>query len=188
MVGLLGLAITMICVLIYYRLPGLVANLALIVNLILLIGALTMFRFVLTLPGIAGIILTIGLSVDASVLIYERLREEMALGKTLRVALETAYDKAFSSIFDANVTHDAGAFDEWTVPNVVHQMLGVQDAAVHRLEPVPRVGQGPGDDHAHGVVHERGGHLLLDRDRRQVLRGGGRVRHRKVWIRTIIER
>jgi len=104
MAGLLGLAITMICVLIYYRLPGLVANLALIVNLILLIGALTMFRFVLTLPGIAGIILTIGLSVDASVLIYERLREEMALGKSLKIALETAYEKAFSSIFDANVT------------------------------------------------------------------------------------
>src|SRR6202022_198646 len=64
----------------------------------------TMFRFVLTLPGIAGIILTIGLSVDANVLIYERLREEMALGKSLKVAMETAYHKAFSSIFDANVT------------------------------------------------------------------------------------
>src|SRR6266513_2291425 len=102
--GLLGLAITLVCVLIYYRLPGLVANLALLVNLVLLIGALTMFRFVLTLPGIAGIILTIGLSVDANVLIYERLREEMALGKSLRIALETAYQKAFSSIFDANVT------------------------------------------------------------------------------------
>src|SRR5438128_2065883 len=102
--GLLGLAITLVCVLIYYRLPGLVANLALIVNLIFLIGALTMFRFVLTLPGIAGIILTIGLSVDASVLIYERLREEMALGKSLKAAVQTAYEKAFSSIFDANVT------------------------------------------------------------------------------------
>jgi SecD/SecF fusion protein len=104
MAGLMGLAITLVCVLVYYRLPGLVANLALIVNLILLIGALTMFRFVLTLPGIAGIILTIGLSVDANVLIYERLREEMALGKSLKVAMETAYQKAFSSIFDANVT------------------------------------------------------------------------------------
>src|SRR5438105_557778 len=104
MAGLLGLAVTLVCVLIYYRLPGLVANLALIVNLVLLIGALTMFRFVLTLPGIAGIILTIGLSVDASVLIYERLREEMALGKSLKVAVQTAYEKAFSSIFDANVT------------------------------------------------------------------------------------
>src|ERR1700736_5637144 len=67
-------------------------------------GALTMFRFVLTLPGIAGIILTIGLSVDASVLIYERLREELASGKTLKTAVQTAYEKAFSSIFDANVT------------------------------------------------------------------------------------
>src|SRR5438034_21698 len=102
--GLLGLAITLVCVAIYYKIPGLVANLALIINLILLVGALTMFHFVLTLPGIAGIILTIGLSVDANVLIYERLREEMALGKSLKVALNTAYEKAFSSIFDANVT------------------------------------------------------------------------------------
>src|SRR5213596_522027 len=102
--GLVGLAITLVCVAIYYKIPGLVANLALIINLILLMGALTMFHFVLTLPGIAGIILTIGLSVDANVLIYERLREEMALGKSLRVAMETAYQKAFSSIFDANVT------------------------------------------------------------------------------------
>ena len=102
--GLVGLAITLVCVAIYYKIPGLVANLALIINLVLLIGALTMFHFVLTLPGIAGIILTIGLSVDANVLIYERLREEMALGKSLKVAVKTAYEKAFSSIFDANVT------------------------------------------------------------------------------------
>src|SRR6266705_3110019 len=102
--GLIGLAITLVCVAVYYKIPGLVANIALIINLILLVGAMTMFHFVLTLPGIAGIILTIGLSVDASVLIYERLREEMALGKSLKVALETAYEKAFSSIFDANVT------------------------------------------------------------------------------------
>src|SRR5213075_1815068 len=104
MAGLIGLAITLACVLIYYRLPGLIACLALLVNLILLVGAMTMFHFVLTLPGIAGIILTIGLSVDANVLIYERLREEMALGKSLKVAVKTAYEKAFSSIFDANVT------------------------------------------------------------------------------------
>jgi len=86
--GLVGLAITLVCVAIYYRVPGLAADLALIINLILLVGALTMFRFVLTLPGIAGIILTIGLSVDANVLIYERLREEMVLGKSLKVALK----------------------------------------------------------------------------------------------------
>src|SRR6478672_6635791 len=102
--GLLGLAITMFCVLVYYRFAGLIANLTLIINLVLLMGALTMFRFVLTLPGIAGIILTIGLSVDASVLIYERLREELALGKSLKTAVQAAYEKAFSSIFDANVT------------------------------------------------------------------------------------
>src|SRR5213595_1492830 len=84
--GLLGLATTLVCVAVYYKIPGLIANLALIINLVLLIGALTMFHFVLTLPGIAGIILTIGLSVDANVLIYERLREEMALGKSLKIA------------------------------------------------------------------------------------------------------
>ena len=102
--GLIGLAITLICVAIYYKIPGLIANLVLIINLILLIGVLTMFHFVLTLPGIAGIILTIGLSVDANVLIYERLREEMAAGKSLKAAMPAAYNKAFSSIFDANVT------------------------------------------------------------------------------------
>ena len=104
LVGLVGLVITLVCVAIYYKIPGLVANLALLINIVLLIGALTMFHFVLTLPGIAGIILTIGLSVDANVLIYERLREEMALGKSLKVAVKAAYEKAFSSIFDANVT------------------------------------------------------------------------------------
>ena len=102
--GLIGLALTLICVMIYYKFAGLIANLALLVNIILLIGALTMFNFVLTLPGIAGIILTIGIAVDASVLIYERLREELALGKSLKIAVQSAYDKAFSSIFDANVT------------------------------------------------------------------------------------
>ncbi len=102
--GLLGLGITLVLVLVYYKFAGLIANLALIVNIILLMGALTMFNFVLTLPGIAGIILTIGLAVDASVLIYERLREELALGKSLKVAVQTAYEKAFSSILDANVT------------------------------------------------------------------------------------
>jgi SecD/SecF fusion protein len=102
--GLVGLAITLVLVLLYYKFAGLIACFSLIVNLILLIGALTMFRFVVTLPGIAGIILTIGLSVDASVLVYERLREELALGKSLKVAVQAAYEKAFSSIFDANVT------------------------------------------------------------------------------------
>src|SRR5213082_3162280 len=104
--GLVGLAITLVCVLVYYRFAGLVADVVLIINLILLMGAFKLIPggVVLTLPGIAGIILTIGLSVDANVLIYERLREEMAAGKSLKVAVQAAYEKAFSSIFDANVT------------------------------------------------------------------------------------
>ena len=104
--GLLGLAITLVCVLVYYRFLGLIADLVLVINLILLLGAFKLIPggVVLTLPGIAGIILTIGLAVDASVLIYERLREEMASGKSLKVAVHAAYEKAFSSIFDANVT------------------------------------------------------------------------------------
>ena len=102
--GLMGLAITFVLVMVYYRFAGLIANVVLVINIVLLMGALTMFNFVLTLPGIAGIILTIGLAVDASVLIYERLREELALGKSLKIALQTAYEKAFSSILDANVT------------------------------------------------------------------------------------
>ena len=104
--GLMGLAVTLVCVLIYYKLAGLIACLALLVNIVLLVGAFQLIPggVTLTLPGIAGIILTIGLAVDASVLIYERLREEMALGKSLKIAVQTAYQKAFSSIFDANVT------------------------------------------------------------------------------------
>ncbi|MFZ4484206.1 MAG: protein translocase subunit SecD [Chthoniobacterales bacterium] len=102
--GLLGLALTLVFVLFYYRLAGFIACLALAVNIIMLFGAMCMFNFVLTLPGIAGIILTIGMAIDANVLIFERLREEMAAGKTLSAALASAYDKAFSAIFDANLT------------------------------------------------------------------------------------
>ncbi|PYI90830.1 MAG: protein translocase subunit SecDF [Verrucomicrobia bacterium] len=105
MAGLLGLAITLVCVLLYYRFAGVIACLALLINIVLLVGSFQLIGgVVLTLPGIAGIILTIGLAVDASVLIYERLREELALGKSLQIAMQSAYQKAFSSIFDANVT------------------------------------------------------------------------------------
>lgn len=102
--GLLGLALSFLFIIIYYRFAGLVASIALILNLVLLLGAMAMFNFVLTLPGIAGIILTIGMAVDANVLIYERLREELATGKPLNLALNAAYERAFSAIFDSNVT------------------------------------------------------------------------------------
>ncbi len=102
--GLTGLTLVMIFAAVYYRLAGVIALLGLMVNILLLLGMMAMFHFTLTLPGIAGIILTIGMAVDASVLIYERLREELAAGKSLGAALNGAYDKAFSAIFDANVT------------------------------------------------------------------------------------
>jgi SecD/SecF fusion protein len=102
--GLTGLVLVLAFVMVYYRLAGVVAFFGLLVNMIILFGAMAMFNFVLTLPGIAGIILTMGMAVDANVLIYERLREETSAGKSLTAALEAAYDKAFSAIFDANVT------------------------------------------------------------------------------------
>ncbi len=102
--GVGGLVLVLIFVVVYYRFAGLVAVVGLVVNITLLFGAMALFGFVLTLPGIAGVILTIGLAVDANVLIYERLREEMAAGKSLPVAICAAYDKAFSVIFDANAT------------------------------------------------------------------------------------
>jgi len=102
--GLLGLVFVMTFVLIYYRFAGVVAVFGLLINIVLLFGLMAMFHFTLTLPGIAGIILTIGMAVDANVLIYERLREELAAGKSLPAALNGAYDKAFSAIFDANVS------------------------------------------------------------------------------------
>ena len=102
--GLLGLALIWFAVLLYYRLAGLVALLALAIEGVLLFGILAMFGAVLTLPGIAGTILTLGMAIDANVLIYERLREELATGKSLRVALDAAYKKAFSAIFDSHIT------------------------------------------------------------------------------------
>jgi len=102
--GLGGLALVMLFVLFYYRLAGCVALVGLLINIVLLFGMMAMFHFVLTLPGIAGIILTIGLAVDANVLLYERLREELAAGKSLGAAIDGAYSKAFSAIFDANAT------------------------------------------------------------------------------------
>ena len=104
MAGVSGLVLVMFATLIYYRFAGLIAVIGLLLNILLLLGAMAMFNFTLTLPGIAGIILTIGMAVDANVLIYERLREEMAAGKSLSTALNGAYDKAFSAIFDANAT------------------------------------------------------------------------------------
>ncbi len=99
--GVLAVAIFMIA---YYRLSGVVANVALICNIIILLGVMCSFETTFTLPGIAGIVLTVGMAVDANVLIYERIREELAKGKSLKGAIAAGYDRAFGTIFDSHVT------------------------------------------------------------------------------------
>ena len=89
---------------VYYLLAGLVADLALITNIIILLGVMCSIGTTLTLPGIAGVVLTVGMAVDANVLIFERIREELAKGKSLRGALSAGYDRAFGTIFDSHVT------------------------------------------------------------------------------------
>jgi preprotein translocase subunit SecD len=89
---------------VYYRGSGLIADFALVLNVLLIAGGLAAFQATLTLPGIAGIILTIGMAVDANVLIFERIREEINNGKTPRAAVDAGYDRATLTILDANVT------------------------------------------------------------------------------------
>jgi len=88
----------------YYMISGMVANVALIANVIILLGVMCSVGTTLTLPGIAGIVLTVGMAVDANVLIYERIREELGKGKSLRGAISAGYDRAFGTIFDSHVT------------------------------------------------------------------------------------
>ncbi|MBT4139510.1 MAG: protein translocase subunit SecD [Candidatus Latescibacteria bacterium] len=102
--ALIGLAIVIVFMMIYYGFSGFVANLALILNLVFVMAILAAFQGTLTLPGIAGIILTIGMAVDANVLILERIREELRAGKTARTAIENGYARAMLTIVDANVT------------------------------------------------------------------------------------
>lgn len=102
--GAIGLGLIFLFMTIYYRWSGVLANLALVLNLVLLMALMAMFKATLTMPGIAGIILTIGMAVDANVLILERIREEVRLGKTPRMAVDQGYEKAFSAIFDGNLT------------------------------------------------------------------------------------
>ncbi|MEM8885340.1 MAG: protein translocase subunit SecD [Planctomycetota bacterium] len=106
--GVLSTAIAFGCVLVImawlYFGPGLIANLALILNLVLLVGVLSWFEAVLTLPGIAGVLLTVGMAVDANILVFERIKEEKAKGRTIGQAVETGFDRALVTIIDANLT------------------------------------------------------------------------------------
>ncbi len=110
MSGLFGTALVLLFMIVYYRLSGVIANVALLLNLLLLFAGLALFKATLTLPGIAGIILTIGMAVDSNVLIFERMREEFALGKSVKSGIDGGYDKAFSTIVDSQVTTLITAF------------------------------------------------------------------------------
>jgi preprotein translocase subunit SecD len=100
-IGFLAVVVFMV---LYYRVFGLIANLALLANLVLVIALLSVLQAALTLPGIAGIVLTVGMAVDANVLIFERIREELRNGNSPQAAIHAGYEKAFSSIADANIT------------------------------------------------------------------------------------
>ncbi|MEE2859114.1 MAG: protein translocase subunit SecD [Candidatus Neomarinimicrobiota bacterium] len=107
---LLGLLMIIIFIIIYYKGSGLLATFALLLNLFFIVAILAGLNATLTLPGIAGLILTIGMSIDANVIIFERIREELDVGKTVRAAINSAYERAFITILDANVTTLIAAF------------------------------------------------------------------------------
>ena len=102
--SLIGTSLVLVFMLVYSLFAGLVANVALLLNIIILLGVMCSIDTTLTLPGIAVIVLTIGMAVDANVLIFERIREERAAGKSIRGAVAAGYDKAFGTIFDSNLT------------------------------------------------------------------------------------
>ncbi len=99
-----GFLVVVLFMMVYYRFAGVVADIALLANMILILAVLAAFHATLTLPGIAGLILTVGMAVDANVLIFERIREEIRAGKSFYTALETGYKRAFITILDANIT------------------------------------------------------------------------------------
>ncbi|MBQ7126903.1 SecD/SecF family protein translocase subunit, partial [bacterium] len=102
--GLIGIGFVMVFMVVYYRVPGLIANLALIIYGIILFALFKAIPITLTLAGIAGFILSIGMAVDANILIFERTKEELKAGRTLFTAINSGFDRAFTSIFDSNMT------------------------------------------------------------------------------------
>ena len=102
--AVIGFLLVVIFMIVYYKMSGSIANIALLLNLIFIMAILAGFHATLTLPGIAGLILTIGMAVDANVLIFERVREELLTGKTIRAAIDSGYSRAFFTILDANIT------------------------------------------------------------------------------------
>jgi preprotein translocase subunit SecD len=104
MATLIGYLLVVVWISAYYRLMGILANIALLANVVMLVSVMSFFSFVLTLPGIAGIVLTMGMAIDANVLIFERIREELRNGSTPQASIRAGWDKAYSTIVDANLT------------------------------------------------------------------------------------
>jgi preprotein translocase subunit SecD len=102
--AIIGSILVVVFMLVYYKLSGVIADIALALNLFLLLGGLAWLNFTLTLPGIAGMILTVGMAVDANVIIFERIKEEVRNGKTVTASIQSGYEKAFRTILDANMT------------------------------------------------------------------------------------
>lgn len=102
--GLIGAVLVLIFMIFYYKVSGVIANIALTFNILILLAVLTSLGATLTLPGVAGIVLTLGMAVDANVIIFERIKEELAKGAGLTLAVKEGYARAFSAIFDANIT------------------------------------------------------------------------------------
>ncbi|MCK5504918.1 MAG: protein translocase subunit SecD, partial [Thermodesulfovibrionia bacterium] len=102
--GIISAILVIVFMIAYYKMSGLIADCALVLNIVYLLGVLSAFGATLTLPGIAGVILAIGMAVDSNVLMFERIREELRVGKTPRAAIDSGYDKAFWTIFDSHVT------------------------------------------------------------------------------------
>ena len=106
-IGLLGI---FLFALVYYKLGGLIADIGLIINIIFTLAILSLLGFTITLPGIAGFLLSVAMAVDANVIIYERIKEELRKGKSIRIAIINGFDRAFWTIFDSNLTTLLAAF------------------------------------------------------------------------------
>ena len=113
--GIIGLAAVLIFMLIYYTLSGVLADFALVLNMLFIVGVMAFSKATFTMPGIAALILTVGMAVDANVLIFERVREEMKSGSSLKIAIKNGYDRAFWTIFDANLTTFIVALILWVM-------------------------------------------------------------------------
>jgi preprotein translocase subunit SecD len=107
---LVGAALVILIMLYFYKASGVLANVAMVLNILFQLAVLAMFQATLTLPGIAGLVLTIGMAVDSNIIIYERIREELRAGKTVKSAVDAGFGRAFWTVFDAHVTNFVAGF------------------------------------------------------------------------------